>query len=289
MAIAEPTVAPHVNLLNVEQMAQFVFDGFLEFSDLVPDDLNEMVHADLLKTVGADGLEPAYRWHITDNPHGFYEESSAVREVHALPSVQGVLQSLLGPGHVGSHSAVHATWPNQVEAQKWHVDGGGRRQVRLPKVHPYSFDILTAYFPHDTPYEMGPTLVLPGSHMRSVLGNDISRYKNIVGQKRLSGPGGRLVFMHEALWHCAQTNQTDQWRFMFKIRYNPRVPQRGLFDTDGWDNDAMRRFFRTNKGAHSLTGESPAVVTERANWWRYLCNAEELDDPSGTGGHGDHA
>ena len=161
--------------------------------------------------------------------------------------------------------------------------------MRLPKVPPYSFDILTAYFPHDTPYEMGPTLVLPGSHMRSVLGNDISRYKNICGQKRLSGPGGRLVFMHEALWHCAQTNQTDQWRFMFKIRYNPRVPQRGLFDTDGWDNDAMRRFFRTNKGAHSLTGESPAVVTERANWWRYLCNADELDDPSGTGGHGDHA
>ena len=40
MAIAEPTVAPHVNLLNVEQMAKFVFDGFLEFSDLVPDDLN---------------------------------------------------------------------------------------------------------------------------------------------------------------------------------------------------------------------------------------------------------
>ena len=34
---------------------------------------------------------------------------------------------------------------------------------------------------------------------------------------------------------------------------------------------------------------TPAVVTERANWWRYLCNADELDDPSGTGGHGDHA
>ena len=289
MTIAAMDVDLEQRLLNVEQMASFVIDGFIEFDDLVPDDLNEAVNADLIRTVGPDGLAPDYRWHITDNPHGFYEQSEAVREVHELPGVQSVLHSLLGPGHIGSHSAVHATAPYKTEAQQWHVDGGGRRQVRLPGVHRYSFDILTAYFPHDTPYEMGPTLVLPGSHMRSVLGHDVTRYKNIVGQRRLSGKAGRIVFMHEALWHCAQTNETDQWRFMFKIRYNPRVAQQETFNTEGWDSEEMRRFFRMSKGTHQLTGESPAVVTERANWWRYLSGADELQDPSGTGAHADYA
>ena len=289
MAIAEVDVGSVKNLLDAEQMARFVIDGFLEFDDLVPDELGKAVHADLIQAVGPDGLAPDYRWHITDNPHGFYEKSSAVREIHNLPRVNGVLQSLLGQGHIASHSAVHATPPNKAEAQQWHVDGGGRRQVRLPGVHRYSFDVLTAYFPHDTPHEMGPTLVLPGSHMRSVLGQDLGRYKNIVGQRRLSGKAGRIVFMHEAIWHCAQSNETDQWRFMFKIRYNPRVPQRAVFNTDGWDTEEMRRFFRMKKDTHGLTGESSAVVTERAAWWRYLCGADELADPSGTGAHGDYA
>ncbi len=44
-----------------------------------------------------------------------------------------------------------------------------------------------------------------------------------------------------------------------------------------------------NKNAHNLTGESSAVAQERADWWRYLCGADELADPSGTGAHGDYA
>ena len=227
MAIAETEVVTQSELLDVHQMARFVMDGFIEFDDLVPDELSEAVYADEMASVDESGPIPEVRWHITDNAHGFYERSPAVRAVHNLPRVKGILQSLLGPGHVASHSALHCTGPRKDTAQMWHVDAGGRRQVRLPRVHPWSFDILTAYFAHDTPHEMGPTLVLPGSHMRTVLGPDAARYKNIAGQKRLSGKAGRIAFMHEALWHCAQTNETDQWRFMFKIRYNPRVPQRG--------------------------------------------------------------
>ena len=186
MAIAETEVVAQNELLDVHQMARFVIDGFIEFDDLIPDELSEAVYADELASVNEDGPIPEVRWHITDNPHGFYERSAAVRAVHNLPRVKAVLQSLLGPGHVASHSALHCTGPRQETAQQWHVDAGGRRQVRLPGVHPWSFDILTAYFAHDTPHEMGPTLVLPGSHMRSVLGPDVARYKNIAGQKRLS-------------------------------------------------------------------------------------------------------
>ena len=256
MVVTETEVQTETQLLSARQMAQFVIDGFLEFDDIIPQDLVEAVYADELKAVDESGLKTQFRWHITDNPHGFYEFSEAVREVHALPAVKAVLQSLLGPRHQANHSALHATPPLLKQAQNWHVDAGGRRQVRLPKIDPYSFDILTAFFAHDTPHEMGPTLILPGSHMRSVLGPDVGRYKNIVGQRRLSGKAGRIVFFHEAMWHCAQPNATEQWRFMFKIRYNPQVPQRKQFDTDGWDSPEIRRFFRVNKGTHNLSGEA---------------------------------
>ena len=288
MVVTETEVQTGTELLSARQMAQFAIDGFLEFDDMIPQDLVEAVYEDELKTVDEDGLNERFRWHVTDNPNGFYEFSEAVREVHALPAVKAVLRSLLGPGYQVNHSALHATPPLHKEAQRWHVDSGGKRQVRLPKIEQYSFDILTAFFAHDTPGEMGPTLILPGSHMRWVLGPDIGRYKNIVGQRKLSGKAGRMVFFHEGLWHCAQPNATEQWRFMFKVRYNPRVRQRKLFNTEGWDSPEIRRFFRVNKRTHDLSGEADAVGWTRADWWRYLCGADEMVDPSGTLSHGDY-
>ena len=65
--------------------------------------------------------------------------------------------------------------------------------------------------------------------------------------------------------------------------------QMAQFVIDGWDGDEIRRFFRMNKNAHNLTGEAEAVGWARASWWRYLCGADELIDPSGTGAHGDYA
>ena len=285
-----PELAPvgSEHLLGIEQMARFVIDGYVEFDDLIPEELNQQAFADEQTAVDESGRKAEFAWHITDNKDGFFDYSAAIRKIHRLPAVRGILQSLLGPGYVQNHSALHVTYPNQKEAQMWHVDSGGRRQVRLPGVHPHSFDIITAYFAHDVPYEMGPTLVLPGSHMRSMLGPDTGRYKNIVGQKRLAGRGGRICFMHEAIWHCAQTNETDQHRFMFKIRYNPRTAQRANFNTEGWDSRQIRRLFLMSKDTHALTGENAWLVSERARWWRYLCGADELIDPSGTGTHGDY-
>ena len=156
MVTTKSDVRTDATLLSASQMAQFVIDGYLEFHDLVPDRLAKAVCADLRNTVDDSGLKKQFAWHITDNPHGFYEFSEAVREVHALPAVKAVLQSLLGPRFNIDHSAVHVTAPHFKKAQNWHVDAGGRRQVRYPNVDPYSFDVLTAFFPHDAPDEMGP-------------------------------------------------------------------------------------------------------------------------------------
>ncbi len=247
--------------LRALDMARFVADGFVECGDLVPPELNEHVHRDALAYPKNRGYDP-------NKPREFWEYSAAVREVFDLPAVRGVAESLLGPDPVHDHSFLHTVAPGKREAQRWHVDSS------LAVDHPRQFDILVCYFPHDAPAEMGPTLVLPGSHVRRVSYHDVTRYKNFLGQRQLSGPGGRIAFLHESLWHCAQPNQTDQWRFMFKIRYVPRVPQRGLFNTTGWDSPEVGAFFNDARGSYPWAGDGFAAMGQAwRTWWRYLAGA----------------
>tara|TARA_B100000029_G_scaffold449493_1_gene472772 strand:+ start:1072 stop:1848 length:777 start_codon:yes stop_codon:yes gene_type:complete len=246
------------HLLNASTMAKFAVDGFVEFDDLVPQELSEQVHQDAL-------VYPANRGFDPNLPREFWDSSSAVREVFGLAAVKGVVRSLVGPSPVHNHSYLHTVPPGKLEAQRWHVDSA------LAAEHPRRFDVLVCFFPHTTPAEMGPTLVLPGSHLRRVSYHDVTRYKNFRGQVQLTGGGGRIAFMHESLWHCAQPNTTDNWRFMFKIRYQPNVPQRGLFDVEGWDDPEIHAFFNDARRRHVWVGDRfAAMERERLDWWRYL-------------------
>lgn len=252
--------------LDMHQMAQFVMDGFIEFDDLVPEDLNAAVHEEQLRAPTDARWEPKI-------PDAFLDTSPATQAVLELPRFKAVLASLLGPSYIHDHSYLHITPAGQRSAQSWHVDHD-RAGRRLTRDDFYRFNILIAYFTHDVPREMGPTLILPGSHLRQV-GHDIARYRNIAGQKHLSGPGGRIAFIHDAVWHCAQPNLTDRPRFMFKVRYHPAEPQRGHFDATGWDSLDMWRLFRDNVNRHAWQGSaSDRVAALRDDWWRYLCGAE---------------
>ena len=44
------------------------------------------------------------------------------------------------------------------------------------------FDPQFFYFAHDTPKEMGGTMILPGSHFRQVNETEISRYQHFQGE-----------------------------------------------------------------------------------------------------------
>ena len=209
-------------------MARFVMDGFIEFDDLVPDELSEAVYADEMASVDESGPIPEVRWHITDNAHGFYERSPAVRAVHNLPRVKGILQSLLGPGHVASHSALalhrasQRYGPDVARGRRRAASGPAAPRAPLVLRHPHG--LLRARHPARDGTHAGAARF---AHALRCSGPTWPATRTSLVRSALSGKAGRIVFMHEALWHCAQTNETDQWRFMFKIRYNPRVPQRG--------------------------------------------------------------
>ena len=239
------------HLLTAKSMAKFVNDGFIMFDDLIPDEMNQAVHADQVAGKG--------HWH----------ESEATRAIFELPSVKGVIQSLLGEKPVYDHSALHVVGAKQGRAQEWHADS-------IIDARPFGFDVQMMYFSHDAPEEMGPTLVLPGSHLRRASNMSISRYKNILGQRQLAGKAGTIAFTHQAIWHCAQPNRTDTTRYMFKLRLRAGEEQRGLFNLDGYDDPEIRRTI--NGARHAWFGEQDrAENVMRAKLWRYLCNDDSVD------------
>ncbi|MDB5084095.1 MAG: hypothetical protein JWN30_981 [Bacilli bacterium] len=243
------------HLLTAAQMAQFVTDGYLVLNEVVPQHLNETVHKELKEFEGSG--------------RKYWMESETIRQVFDLPQVKGALQSLLGEKQVSDHAALHKVVPMHYEGQTYHADS-------IIDTRPFAFDVQAFYFCHDAPDEMGPTLVLPGSHLRRVNTASIGRYKNIAGQRRLACKAGTIAFMHHGIWHCAQPNSTDTMRYMFKLRLRPGQQQRNLFNTDGCDDPDVKAILYG--GSKPWQGnESRLDHMNRAKLWRYVVGNDSVD------------
>lgn len=235
-------------------MAQFVADGYLMFEGIVPQELNEAVYSEQIKaSPGPD----------------FWFESQTIRDVFEVSQVKGIIQSLVGENPVYDHSYMHIVRAKHLKAQDWHADS-------IIDARPFAFDIQAFYFSHDTPEEMGPTLILPGSHLRRVSNYSIGRYKNIIGQRQIACKAGSIAFLHHGLWHCAQPNYTDMTRYVFKLRLRPGQRQVKLFNTEGYNSPEIEQIF---KSAYQkfLGDEARVTHIERAKLWRYLVGDDSVD------------
>ncbi|MDF2724727.1 MAG: hypothetical protein K0Q59_4402 [Paenibacillus sp.] len=243
------------HLLTAEQMASFAINGFLKLDEIVPQELNEAAFAEMRENQIA--------------PNVYWQQSKVIRDIFELPQVKGALQSFVGVNPVYDHSFLHRVNARHLKGQIYHADS-------VIDTRPYGYDIQAFYFCHDAPDEMGPTLILPGSHLRKVSNGSIARYKNIVGQKRMVSKAGTIGFLHHGIWHCAQPNHTDETRYVFKLRLRPGQTQRSLFNTDGYDSPEVRSLFKN--AYHSWCGDEARVnQIQIAKFWRYLCGDDRVD------------
>jgi|TARA_Y100001934_G_scaffold33986_1_gene38505 hypothetical protein len=245
-------------LLNTKQMAQFVADGFLRFDELVPAELNEAACAEMEAGVprGRAGAPMAELW-----------QDSALGRVVRLPEIQGMIHSLVGADPLYDHHAVHTVDAGHEHGQIWHADA-----IIDTRMH---FDIQLFYFAHDTPREMGGTMFLPGSHYRRVSESDIARYQNFLGQAPMVCKAGTVAVAHHGIWHCAQPNLTGDKRYMFKLRLNPTVRQKKLWNTDDIDDAEIPGLLNAN---HRWYGNEVRLeVVNRIKFWRFLTGDETYD------------
>lgn len=253
----EPVEKRH--LLTAAQMAFFVTYGYLRVENLVPDDLNQAV------------LEDERRWMGTK--FDFWYLSENIRKVFELPQVKGLLQGFLGENPIFDHSFIHHVRAHNTNAQNWHADS-------IIDARPFGFDVQAFYWSHDAPVEMGPTMVLPGSHMRKINISSISRYKNFRGQLQMPIKAGTITFFHHGIWHCAQPNYTDTDRFVFKLRLRPGQEQVRLFNTDGYDSPEVLEILKKA----GIPGDMPwqgdfdrLDSVQHARFWRFVTGDAKID------------
>jgi hypothetical protein len=247
------------HLLDSKQMAQFVADGYLRFDEVVPDELNKAAY----KQMEAGDIE---RPGAGTKLGGVWQDS-AIGQIIRLPQIQGAMASLVGSDPLYDHHAVHIVQPSHKQGQVWHADA--IIDLRL------DFDIQFFYFCHDTPREMGGTMILPGSQYRRVSESDIGRYQNFLGQLPMVCKAGTVMVCHHGIWHCAQPNLTQDTRYMFKLRLNPTQKQEQLWNTDDVDAPEIGGILGTN---HEWYGnESRIEVVNRIRQWRHLTGNEKFD------------
>lgn len=255
------TTLDRKHLLSSVDMAHFVSHGSILLEAVVPDALNEraieVLDAGIPRYPYGTSLDTAF-------PVGTF-----VRELLELPTIAGAIQSLVGPDPVIDHHAVHIRPPRGGEAQNMHGDA-----ILDPRVD--AFDIQLMYYPRQVTLEQGGTLSVPGTHLRKINQTGIGRYQNLAGQTRLVCPAGTVALLHHGIWHGGRRNDSDQPRYMFKIRFNPTVRQLRLWNTDDIDDPGVLKELTAGFGWTSAN-EGRLELVNRAKLWRVLTGDQSFD------------
>lgn len=248
------------HLLTTSQMARFVARGFLRFDELVPTEINEAA----TREMAAGITSPLPGTSLED----CYSGSPGVGAMLKLPQVQGIIQSLVGAGSRFDHHAVHVRKPNEDHSQRLHADS--IIDIRT------AFDIQLMYFPHDVTPDMGGTLLVPGSQFRRVNETDIGRYQNMKGQIAMACKAGTLLALHHGIWHCGRQNRTDHTRYMYKLRLNPMVPQKLLWNTEDLEAATANRQDPLFDWTNASEDNPIRILSTAEPWFEYATGRLEF-------------
>ena len=195
--------------LTDTQVFEFCKHGFLMLEGVVPDEINwrtcKFIEAHKFRTFEASLHYPLRR------------EDWFVENVLKNPQAAGAVRSLLG-ANFGLPIRPSNHWIKcPSPAQNWHRDSGSRCGPELNHLQVF-------YYPQDTPVEMGPTEVLPGSHFLFSLASYMGHYGGIRGAVTTTAPAGSIFITVYSIWH-RRTKSTDHGiRSLLKYCYWRTVP-----------------------------------------------------------------
>lgn len=283
-------------LLTTDQMAHFVSRGFLRFDAVVPAEINEQAMSELPRlfrswldefrgiSAGAN-IEPDPEAPLPRSGTPLadaYSPDSALGRMVRVPVIAGAIASLVGEGPVVDHHFVHLKAAGDPHAQGLHCDA----IIDIGD----AFDIQLFWFPHDVAQRAGGTRFVPGSHLRRVNMDDVSRYHHLAGEQYYAGNAGTVVIFHQGLWHAGAPNHSETLRVMGKLRLNPTQRQFRLWDTSDLDSrmaadDHMFAGMEAGSVASLLRGSEPwyepaahrLETVQRARLWRYLTGDDAFD------------
>ena len=227
-------------LLSDQQMQEFIMGGYVTVHTALPEEFHASIRRQADALLGA---EP--------NPgNNLLPRLPDLARMLADPAVHGALTSILGPGYLlDDHRYCHDNRPGS-KPQSMHQDGGSQGDHRTRKV-------LLLYYPQDTPDELGPTGVLPGSQY-------YDQRPDGTAVQKVTGTAGTVTITHYELWHGATANRTQRPRYMMKFLLHrmqePEAPSWNAGDA-GWDTDSAlwRTMWRWHRGAGAGPGRHQAA------------------------------
>ena len=198
-------------LLTDEQLRRYLVDGYLVFQPSVPDDIHPLIRRKLDDIIFSSEANPG---------NNILPRVPEMRHILNCPEVRGALISVLGAGylehpHRFCHPLGPATEPPAEAAARLarncHQDG--YTPLGRPRQH-YSRFARIMYYPQDTPAELGPTHVIPGTHYNRGL-TDEDRSAALP----LAGKAGTVSLTHFDVGHAAGVNHLPESRHMIKFIY----------------------------------------------------------------------
>ena len=241
--------------LTDAQMRDFIVNGYLTIKTDLPRSVHETIYRKTQEYTAKEG-------NLGNNILPRVPELQAVFED---PAVRGAFTSILGENYVmHSHRHPHRNNPHS-DGQGFHKDSyWGYQKVR----HHCPRWAMAFYYPQDSPLEIGPSAVLPGTQYY-----DTRITKDNDGELALSGEAGTLTIIHFDLWHRAMANQTDKTRYMMKFQFirmdAPQAPEWNGTDPH-WKLEDSDQATPTHQGAwrhvwNWIAGESNGKATQTAN------------------------
>ena len=205
--------------LTDSQVLDFCREGYLLLKGVVPDEINRRACDYLEGKIPAnpsyipDGMSEAdlKRIRASHEPSTIFLEDWFVEHVLLNQQVVGVMRALLGRNFglpiLASHHNVECPMP----AQGWHHDAD---HVFGPELN----FVEVFYFPQDTPVELGPTELVPGTHITP------TKRPNEEGGVYADGPAGTIGIHHQSILHRRGLSTAKGRRHMLKYNYWRTTP-----------------------------------------------------------------
>jgi len=250
-------------LLTDEHVRRYITDGYLQLNC----GLSEAVHGTIYRKL---------QWilHEEGNPgNNILPAVPEMQQVLDSPVIQGALTSILGRNYVlHPHRFVHNIEPaeridGELKIGKgsgsfvgWHQDS--HSPLSRPRHH-YPRYAMVLYYPQDTPDEMGPTQLIPATHLHAgISGADKAR------GFQAPGPAGTCTLVHFDIAHGGSMNLADRTRHMAKFvfaRVEEPVEPSWNCGENAWRTPA----------SHQSPVEMPEVWSRMWNW---MCGRAALPD-----------
>ena len=200
-------------LLSDEQVRQYIVNGYVILNPSVSADVHQIVCRKLTACVN-EGSNPG---------NNILPKAPEMRHVLNSPEVRGALISVLGEDYIEHphrhchHLSPATAPPTDAKTGEGAVAANCHQDAYTPLGRPrqhYSRYARIMYYPQDTPIELGPTHVIPGTQFNQGI-TDADRARAIP----VDGEAGTVSLTHFDVGHAAGLNTISQPRHMVKFIY----------------------------------------------------------------------